>query len=101
LTPWLDIKLNLASLIPLFKTLPQQNPLDSNKRPKLDTVLPSGPFGQVTYVRIYANCRLRRIWFVSGPYLACAELTCRAPMEREHLIKLGSKMSGLYMLLRT
>jgi hypothetical protein len=69
LTSWLDIKLNLASLIPLFKTLPRpQADTDKTKRQKLtEPPLPSGSFGQVTYVRVYANCRLRRIWFVSPP----------------------------------
>lgn len=26
-------------------------------------MLPSGTLGRVTYVKIFANCRLRRIWF--------------------------------------
>jgi hypothetical protein len=68
LTPWLDIKLNLASLLPLFKTLPRAQD-HKDKRRKLDTELPSGSFCQVTYVRIYANCRLRRIWFVCPKFI--------------------------------
>ena len=28
--------------------------------------LPSGKFGKVVYVKVYANCRLRRIWFSEG-----------------------------------
>jgi hypothetical protein len=38
---------------------------------------------------------------VSSPCLRPAELTGRVQMEKEHLIKLGSRMSGLYMLLQT
>ena len=28
--------------------------------------LPSGAFGKVLYIKVYANCRLRRIWFSNG-----------------------------------
>jgi hypothetical protein len=40
---------------------------------------------------------------VSAPYVLffTAELTGRVPMEREHSIKLESRMSGLYTLIRT
>jgi len=36
------------------------------KKRKLVTEVPSGRFGSISYVRVYANCRVRRIWFVSG-----------------------------------
>jgi hypothetical protein len=72
LTTWLDIKLNLASLLPLFKSLPRAQD-HKDKRQKLDTELPSGSFSEVTYVRVYANCRMRRIWFVR-PHFPCTEI---------------------------
>ncbi|KAI5122634.1 hypothetical protein M0805_008720 [Coniferiporia weirii] len=31
-----------------------------------DARLPSGAFAKVLYVKVYANCRLRRIWFSEG-----------------------------------
>ncbi|WWD19640.1 hypothetical protein CI109_104102 [Kwoniella shandongensis] len=73
LTPWLHISLDLLSLIPLFPSLPRPQkhaPDDDHdnddsaarKRRKV-AELPSGSFGSVTYVRVYANCRVRRIWF--------------------------------------
>jgi len=101
LTPWLDIKLNLASLLPLFKSLPRAlgHDKDKNKRQRFDTELPSGSFSQVSYVRVYANCRLRRIWFVSTLSLVRHEaaLMVRAQMARRHWIRLGSRMNGLCM----
>jgi len=27
------------------------------------TIIPGGTYSHVSYVRVYANCRLRRIWF--------------------------------------
>jgi hypothetical protein len=35
------------------------------KRRRTMAELPNSQFGSITYVRVYANCRLRRIWFVS------------------------------------
>lgn len=66
LTSWLDIKLNLATLLPLFRSLPSSSkPTDNQKRRKVEADVPNEQFGYVSYVRVYANCRLRRIWFVS------------------------------------
>lgn len=77
LTQWLDIKLNLAPLLPLFNTLPRpqieneavnEDRVDRKRRKVAEKVeLPNDQFGYVSYVRVYANCRLRRIWFVSCP----------------------------------
>jgi len=36
----------------------------NKKKGKRESELPFGGFGSVSYVRVYANCRLRRIWFV-------------------------------------
>ncbi|WVO12528.1 hypothetical protein L204_100128 [Cryptococcus depauperatus] len=68
LTPWLEIPINLASLLPLFQSLcritdEEQEQDESRKRRRAQVELPSGEFESVSYVRIYANCRVRRIWF--------------------------------------
>ncbi|ORX40563.1 hypothetical protein BD324DRAFT_611289 [Kockovaella imperatae] len=71
LTPWLDIALNLNTLISLFGILkpPSKATEDStpaerpSKRLKEDSShLPDGSLGSITYIRVYANCRLRKIW---------------------------------------
>ncbi|KAK6909406.1 hypothetical protein I203_103424 [Kwoniella mangroviensis CBS 8507] len=72
LTPWVHIPVSLAPLIQLFHSLPRpqrhasddgdDDDEDSRKRRKV-AELPSGTFASVSYVRVYANCRVRRIWF--------------------------------------
>ena len=70
MTPWLHISFDINTLIPLFERLPRRRPevglAGQGKRRKTTTGLPSGKLGSITYVRIYANCRVRRIWFVSS-----------------------------------
>ncbi|WWC91706.1 uncharacterized protein L201_006652 [Kwoniella dendrophila CBS 6074] len=74
LTPWIHIPLNLSPLIQLFHSLPRpqrhasdddedddDHETESRKRRKMAD-LPSGSFSNVSYVRVYANCRVRRIW---------------------------------------
>ncbi|WVQ84415.1 hypothetical protein IAT38_006567 [Cryptococcus sp. DSM 104549] len=69
LTSWSHIHINLAALIPLFRSLPrpqaESEAQDSaRKRRKVETAdLPSAGLKSVSYVRVYANCRVRRIWF--------------------------------------
>lgn len=58
LTPWLELQLNIPSLIPLFHTLPLP-PGNPPHRP-----LPR-QYASTTYIRIYANCRLKRIWMAA------------------------------------
>lgn len=73
MTPWLEFNMNLSALLPLFQSLPRgQTAPDrrdglgarSKKRRRVAD-LPTGQFAYVSYVRVYANCRLRRIWLVS------------------------------------
>ena len=73
LTPWISISLSLSALIPLFQNLPrrqaspdgdEEDTPQPQKRRKV-VELPAGGFGSVSYVRVYANCRVRRTWFVS------------------------------------
>lgn len=71
LTPWLHISFDLNTLIPLFHALPRaQNELGADDKPAkrrkvYSADVPAGHLGYVNYVRVYANCRVRRIWFVS------------------------------------
>nr|KIR88364.1 hypothetical protein I308_01428 [Cryptococcus tetragattii IND107] len=71
LTPWRHIELNLSSLIPLFQNLArkyeeeEEKGTGSRKKRKTEIQLPNGGFRSVSYVRIYANCRIGRIWFSS------------------------------------
>uniref|UniRef100_D8QEB7 CFA20 domain-containing protein n=1 Tax=Schizophyllum commune (strain H4-8 / FGSC 9210) TaxID=578458 RepID=D8QEB7_SCHCM len=63
-TTWSTIDLNLPRLLSAF-TSPQL--IDENHPPP-QVPLPSSAFSHVVYVRVYATCRLRRIWFSqSGP----------------------------------
>jgi hypothetical protein len=39
---------------------------DTNVSPPRN-VLPSASFSSISYVKVYANCRLRRIWVSYGP----------------------------------
>ncbi|OXG47323.1 hypothetical protein J010_04914 [Cryptococcus neoformans] len=69
LTPWRHIELDLSSIIPLFQSLARKHEEEeengSRKKRKTEVELPNGGFGSVSYVRVYANCRIRRIWFTS------------------------------------
>ncbi|KAG2748887.1 hypothetical protein P692DRAFT_20833416 [Suillus brevipes Sb2] len=70
LTAWSTITLNLPSLIPHFGTLAGMNQLDDGEGNRHDAVtlpatnvpIPSGTYSHLSYIKIYATCRLRRIW---------------------------------------
>ncbi|WVF72977.1 hypothetical protein IAT40_007795 [Kwoniella sp. CBS 6097] len=81
LTQWVHIPINLSALIPLFQHLPrpQRHASDSGSDDSQDgngsdreevarkkrkvAELPQGGFASISYVKVYANCRVRRIWF--------------------------------------
>ena len=71
LTAWCSISVNLATLMSYFQTLTSSdNGNDSAERdinvnvpPKL---LPGGRYSHLSYIKIYSNCRLRRIWFTES-----------------------------------
>ncbi|KAK7685911.1 hypothetical protein QCA50_010718 [Cerrena zonata] len=72
LTSWCTIDLNFPSLISQFNSgsLTHNNEADASTTevPSNTFRLPNGQYSHVSYVRIYATCRLRRIWFSeSGP----------------------------------
>ncbi|WVR07669.1 hypothetical protein IAU60_004711 [Kwoniella sp. DSM 27419] len=71
LTEWVDVTVNLSQLLPLFQVLPRSreqaadntgSEAPARKRRKV-AELPGGGFQSVSYVRVYANCRVKRIWF--------------------------------------
>jgi hypothetical protein len=79
LTAWATVTLHLPTLLPHFTSsslLPRGT--EGAHMPVLSgTSLPSGSFSHTSYVKVYATCRLRRIWFSqSGP-------SKRAPWEFE------------------
>ena len=82
MTPWTDIAINVVQLLPLFQNIPDPDPhptsgededhTGSGKRSALKGAqhrtaeeMPNGQFASISYVRVYANCRIRRIWLVS------------------------------------
>ncbi|KAF8960366.1 hypothetical protein BDZ97DRAFT_1665912 [Flammula alnicola] len=77
LTPWSTINIHFPSLLPYFYSphlLEDERHEDAKQRtstnvlPRRSSAVPSGSYAHVSYVRVYANCRLRRIWFgESGP----------------------------------
>ncbi|KAF8591245.1 hypothetical protein K439DRAFT_990269 [Ramaria rubella] len=58
LTSWCTISLHIPSLMPHFSSLPSQ-------RTNPHTPLPSSQFSHIAFVKVYATCRLRRIWFTA------------------------------------
>ncbi|EPQ52093.1 hypothetical protein GLOTRDRAFT_117588 [Gloeophyllum trabeum ATCC 11539] len=64
LTTWSTVALNLPSLLSHFTstTLLQAAHRKSDEQGSGGT-LPSGSYSHVSYVKVYATCRLRRIWF--------------------------------------
>jgi hypothetical protein len=109
LTPWLHLSFNLQSLIPLFNTLALRQRAaeegssagDRKKRKVAAARVPTGRLGSVSHVRVYANCRVRRVWFVSRfPSLARRPvLTVEAEdgeRSLESLGRAGREEWGLY-----
>lgn len=76
LTAWTNVDINLGDSIAHFSDIslledsgdsPQHEEYDSEVRPRkkarLTGIIPSGSFSHVSYVKVYATCRLRRVWF--------------------------------------
>ncbi|KAI8969782.1 hypothetical protein BD414DRAFT_502635 [Trametes punicea] len=73
LTSWCTIALHLPSLLPHFSSaaLTRDSANDgasaSARLGQRGAVqVPSGTYSHVSYVKVYATCRLRRIWFSDG-----------------------------------
>lgn len=76
LTAWCTINLNLPSLLPNFSSasLTRENDSPSTASTGMGdshqtlSQIPSGTYSHVSYVKVYATCRLRRVWFTEfGP----------------------------------
>ncbi|KAG0706946.1 hypothetical protein DFH29DRAFT_899286 [Suillus ampliporus] len=78
LTAWSTITLNLASLIPHFSALAGRNQLDDDEgsrhdinRPAIlsatNIPVPNGSYSHLSHIKVYATCRLRRIWLSDLP----------------------------------
>ncbi|TFK72469.1 hypothetical protein BDN72DRAFT_836248 [Pluteus cervinus] len=70
LTAWSTIAINLPSLLPYFSSLQptahEHNPHEANLSNPVP--LPGGIYSHVSYIRVYATCRLKRVWFSNfGP----------------------------------
>ncbi|KAF8483831.1 hypothetical protein DFH94DRAFT_625728 [Russula ochroleuca] len=65
LTSWCTITMYLPTLISHFSSLALlRNPQDDEEDVRLHEIeLPSARFSHVSYVKVYATCRLKRIWF--------------------------------------
>ncbi|TFK46836.1 hypothetical protein OE88DRAFT_1714841 [Heliocybe sulcata] len=66
LTTWSTVALNLPSLLSHFTSLSLLESAyeRSQREGRTDSIaLPSGTYSHVSYVKVYATCRLRRIWF--------------------------------------
>jgi hypothetical protein len=83
LTPWSTISIHFPTILLYFSAPllhydhqhkseedPESNPWTSTSNPRssLPSSIPSGTYSHASYVRVYASCRLRRIWFgENGP----------------------------------
>ncbi|KAF8137602.1 hypothetical protein EV363DRAFT_671830 [Boletus edulis] len=71
LTAWSTIALNLAKFVPQFALLAHAQPSSEladahhpaeRGGPSNQVPLPSGTYSHLAFIKIYATCRLRRIW---------------------------------------
>lgn len=62
LTSWCSVDLNVATYLPSFSAS-SLLPTPDHERPSGPTrPVPSGAFSHISYIKVYATCRLRRIW---------------------------------------
>ncbi|KAJ6478726.1 hypothetical protein C8R47DRAFT_1287289 [Mycena vitilis] len=68
LTAWATVTLDLRTLLPHFSSLSllPRGTDDAHMPSILGAGMPSGSFSHTCYVKVYATCRLRRIWFSQG-----------------------------------
>ena len=69
LTTWVTINMHLPTVLPYFSSLaPRAEQGESGTSGEARSLLPRGSFGHSTYLKIYASCRVRRVWFsTEGP----------------------------------
>lgn len=63
LTPWLHLNLHLPTLLSSFKTVESHQSPPNKRQKRSSQHAPTATFGSTSFVRVYANCRVRRIWF--------------------------------------
>ncbi|KAF8162441.1 hypothetical protein K438DRAFT_1618284 [Mycena galopus ATCC 62051] len=65
LTPWATVTLHLPTFLPHFSSssLLSRGTEGAHLPP---AGMPNGSFSHTSYVKVYATCRLRRIWFSQG-----------------------------------
>ncbi|KAH9886469.1 hypothetical protein C8Q73DRAFT_813572, partial [Cubamyces lactineus] len=74
LTSWCTIAIHLPSLLPHFSSAALtrndeeevSSPAGPGQYQYRTTQVPSGTYSHVSYVKVYATCRLRRVWFSEG-----------------------------------
>ncbi|KAH9886455.1 hypothetical protein C8Q73DRAFT_280773 [Cubamyces lactineus] len=74
LTSWCTIAIHLPSLLPHFSSAALtrndeeevSSPAGPSQYQYRTTQVPSGTYSHVSYVKVYATCRLRRVWFSEG-----------------------------------
>ncbi|KAG8938782.1 hypothetical protein FRC03_006909 [Tulasnella sp. 419] len=77
-TPWSTIAIDIRPLLPLFASTHLQKSVRNETietRQPISRIWPSSKFESIAYVKVYATCRLRRIWFskdgkTDGPHNA-------------------------------
>ena len=62
LTSWCSVDLNVATYLPSFSASSLLATPDRESPPGSTRPVPSGAFSHISYVKVYATCRLRRIW---------------------------------------
>ncbi|KAJ7118670.1 hypothetical protein C8R43DRAFT_1035810 [Mycena crocata] len=71
LTSWSTVNIHLPTLLSHFSSsslLPRPTEVTHTVVAAATTSMPRGSFSHTSYVKVYATCRLRRIWFTqSGP----------------------------------
>ena len=62
LTSWCSVDLNVATYLPSFSASSLLATPDHECPSGPTTPVPSGTFSHVSFIKVYATCRLRRIW---------------------------------------
>jgi hypothetical protein len=62
LTSWCSVDMNVATYLPSFSAFSLLAPPDHETSSGPTRPVPSGTFSHISSVKVYATCRLRRIW---------------------------------------
>ena len=62
LTSWCSVDMNVATYLPSFSAFSHQASPDHETSSGPTRPVPSGTFSHISSVKVYATCRLRRIW---------------------------------------